>query len=110
MIVAFGKTVTLVRRSVSGQDADGNDTYAEQSIDRPGCVVEPRNSSELVQGQDLVIVGLTVYDPDPDPYLTTDLVEVDGERYEVDGLPGNYRSPFTATVGPQQVALTKYTG
>lgn len=106
----FGETVTLLRRALTGQDQYGNDVYSDTATDLRGCVVVPRNSSELVQGQDTIIVGLTLYAPAGTALAATDRFSVRGLEYEVDGEPGEYRSPLTGSRGPVQVALTRVTG
>jgi hypothetical protein len=105
--VLAGETVTLIRRTRTGQDSDGNDTWSTSEVDVPGCAVWPRGSSELVQGQDMVIVGLTVLLPTGTAVVATDRARVRGDLYEVDGQPGEWRSCFTGLSSGVQVALTR---
>lgn len=106
----FGETVTLRTRTVTGHDGDGNDVYGSTSSTVPNVPVWPRNSSELVQGQDTLIVGLWVLLPPGTDVSAVDVVTVYGKDYSVDGEPGLYRSPFTGTDAGVQVALTRVTG
>lgn len=107
----FGRTVTLIGRTVTGQDGYGNDVRAEARTDVPGCPVWPRTAgAELVQGQDTVLKGLGVLLPPGTDVAAVDAVEVDGLRYEVDGEPARWQSPFTGTVPGVQVSLLRVEG
>ena len=111
MIAApFGETVTLKVRAVTGQDSDGNDVYGTTPTTLEGVPVWPRNSSELVQGESLTIVGLTALLPPGTDASAIDAVTVYGLDYEIDGEPGRYRSPFTNTDPGVLVNLTRITG
>jgi hypothetical protein len=61
----FGETVTLLSRTVSGRDADGNDVYTTVETPVPGSVFAPFGSTELIQGQDTTIQNPTIYLGDP---------------------------------------------
>jgi hypothetical protein len=110
MNVPLGDDVTVIRRTAASTDDYGNDVFTTTETVVKGCVVAPRNSSELIQDQDIVIVGLTVYMPYGTDILSTDQVNINSVVYDVDGVPGSFRSPLTASKGPVQVALTRYTG
>lgn len=111
MIAApFGETVVLKTRSITGQDADGNDVYGTTTTTLEGVPVWPRNSSELVQGQDTLIVGLSALLPPGTNPAAIDAVTVYGQDYEIDGEPGRYRSPFTNTDPGVLVNLTRIAG
>lgn len=103
-------TVTLVSRTRSGTDAYGNDTWTTTETAIGGCVVWPRTSSELVQGQDTVIVGLNLLAPAGTVIQPTDQVKVAGTLYEVDGQPGDWTNPFTSWDAGVQVALKTVSG
>jgi len=106
-----GQTVTLVTRTLADEkDADGNDVYTETTTDVPNVPVWPRGASELVQGQDTTITGLSCLLP-PDVDVTAiDAVKVNGSTYEVDGEPQPYRDPFTGLDIGHQVDLTRVEG
>jgi len=110
MTFAFGETVTLHRRSVTGQDADGNDVYGDASSTLTGVPVWPRSATELVQGQDTLITGLSALLPADTDVSGVDKVTVYGDDYDIDGEPGHYRSPFTNLDPGVLVNLTKVTG
>jgi len=103
-------SVTLLSRVRSGTDTYGNDVWTTTETVVDGCIVWPRTSSELVQGQDMVIVGLTLLAPAGTTIQPTDQVKVAGVTYEVDGQPGDWTSPFTSWDAGVQVALTRVTG
>ena len=55
------------------------------------CAVLPRTSLEEGKGW-VVVAGRMVIAPYGSDILATDLVEVDGETWEVDGEPGDYEN------------------
>lgn len=107
---AYGDTVTIVSRALTGQDEFGNDVYSETSVDVPRVPVWPRASSENVQGEDQVIIGLAALLPAGTDVAAIDAVIVAGARYEIDGEPARFRSPFTNLNPGVQVNLTRVTG
>jgi hypothetical protein len=102
--------VTLLARTVSGTDADGNDVYSTASSTLTGCILWPRMSTETVQGQDQVIAGLMLLVPPGVTVKATDRVQVGADVYEVDGQAGSWVSPFTGWAPGNEVALVKVTG
>ncbi len=106
----FGSTITIHRRTGSTAGRDGAQTYVTTPILIPGCAVWPRVSAETVQGQDLVITGITVFAPAGTVVLATDTVTVDGLTYNVVGDPGSYSSPLTGTRSGVEVQLLRATG
>lgn len=94
MTFPFGATVTLVRRVKSGEDAFGNDTFSTTSQTVVGAY-SPGGSSEQVQGQDVVVTQPTVYLPTGTDLRAVDAIDIGGERFEVDGTPGEWQNPFT---------------
>jgi len=115
VIAPFTQQVTLVTRTVSGQDAYGNDVFTETSTVVDGCVVWPRDGNgtsgnEQVQGKDMVIVGLSLLLPAGTVVTATDRIVVNGLSYEVTGEPGHFSSPFTGLDPGVLVGLTRVTG
>lgn len=107
----YGTTVTILDRTKTGKDSQGNATYTwAPTVDVPGSVVWPRTSSELVQGQDLVIIGLNVLLPAGYSMTATQRARIDGVDYEVDGEPGIFTNPIEGTRAGCQVALTRVEG
>lgn len=111
-----GDTVTIVRPGPPTQDAYGNDVPGTPTeIPVPGCGVAPRDSTgsaanEITDARDTVISGLMLYAPYGTDIRATDQVRVSGQLYQVEGRPGSFRSPFTASTGPVVVALELVTG
>lgn len=111
-----GDTVTIVRPGAPTRDDYGNDVPgAPTEIPVAGCGVAPRDgtgagANELTDARDTVISGLVLYAPYGTDIRATDKVRVGGQLYEVEGLPGSFRSPFTASTGPVVVALELVTG
>lgn len=117
MTFPFGETVTHLDGTASvTQDDLGNDvrsfpvkaTYSK-------VPVAPRDgggtsSNELVQGQDMVVIGLTIYVPDRVVVDAQDRFMVRGEEFEVQGDPQFYQSPFTGWRPGSPVALQRVTG
>lgn len=111
MSFAFGRTVTLHSRGITGQDADGNDVYGDTDICVDSVAVWPRTSSEQIQGQDLVITGLVCVLPCSTDPSAVDAVTISGRRYDVDGEPGDYtRSPLTGSTLGWLLNLRRVTG
>jgi hypothetical protein len=105
----FGETVIIHSRTLGTPDGDGNDTWVDSDSTVNGVTVYPRASVELVQGQDTNIIGLTAVFIPAVSVLATDELTVRGERWSVDGLPGQYASSLTGQT-VTQVYLTKVTG
>lgn len=111
-----GDTVTILRPGAPTRDGYGNDVPGPPTeIPVPGCGIAPRDgtgagANEDVDARDTVITGLTLYAPYGTDIRATDQIRVAGDLYEVDGLPGSYRSPFTGSTGPVVAALKLVTG
>ena len=108
-----GETVTIITRTKSSQpDAKGNDVYTETPTDVSGAVVWPTGSTETLQRQDQVTTGLTVLLPASTPVAVTAIsaMLVRGLKYEVEGNPSDWRSPFTSRRPGYEVRLTRVTG
>lgn len=115
MIYAFGESVTLHSRTATGEDEYGNDVFTVTDTSLTNVPVWPRNSSELVQGEDLTIVGLQALLPAGTSVWSIDSLTVQtgayaGRSYEIDGEPGYYKSPFTGRDPGVLVNLTRITG
>jgi hypothetical protein len=104
----LGETVTHHKRTPGTRNADG-ETWVDADKRYSNVAVYPRVSVELVQGQDTNIIGLTAVFQPAIPVAATDEFTVRGERWAVDGLPGQYVSPFTGRE-LTQVHLTRVEG
>lgn len=111
-----GDMVTIVRPGPATEDSYGNDVPGTPTeIPVPGCGIAPRDStgsasSELTDARDTVISGLTLYAPYGTEIRATDRIRVGGKLFEVVGLPGSFRSPFTGSTGPVVASLELVTG
>lgn len=86
--------VTL-RRVNASEDAHGDVTEAPVDRRWGPCAVAPRFATEQTDPHaPSVIVGLTVYGP-ATAIGSDDRLIIRGLTYEVDGLPGEWQSPFT---------------
>jgi hypothetical protein len=83
-----------------GEDDRGNDGWIEDDpVTVPNCSVQPLDSTEyLTSASDQVVSRWQFFGPTDMGLKATDLIEVDGQRYEVDGSPGAFGSvsPFLA--------------
>lgn len=106
MSIEFGETVTVTRQSVNayGDHTDG----ATHTIS--GCAVWPTATTETIQGQDVVVYGLTVLMPPGSDVLATDTVTVRSTVYRVTGQPNLYQSPLTGTTSGIEVVLQAAAG
>lgn len=101
-------TVEHVAATVS-TDAYGDttSTYADP-VPVPGAVFAPRTSTErtdprvpaVVTGGTLYVQGITV---SPADHFT-----VNGQRYEVEGEPGHWVSPYTGRDFGYEVAVKRF--
>lgn len=106
-----GVVVTFIRPGAPTQDAYGNDVPgAATETDVAGCAVWPRTSDEDVQGRMQVTQGLNVVAPYGTDVRPQDQARVGGVLYDVDGDPGDWRSPLTGTRAGVQISLTRVTG
>ena len=86
--------VTLVS-TMTTDDGLGNTTETVTEESWGPCAVAPRYATESTDPRvPPVIVGKTVYGPTR-ALDSDDRLVIDGEVYEVDGLPGEWSSPFT---------------
>lgn len=106
----YGVTATFHARTVSGQDAYGDDQYTDATTDVPGCVFDPGTSTELVQGQDMLRTQPTLYAPAGTPVSDVDRVTVNGATYDVDGSPNALTSPFSGWSPGVVIRLKAVTG
>ena len=110
MTFAFPETFTIITRTVTGQDNDGGDVYGPVEVPVKGAFA-PQGSTELIQGQTMVLTHDTVYlevgSPTPKP---TDQIRRGTVVYDIDGTPRTYQNPFTGFVPGPVLALLRVTG
>ena len=100
-------TMVTILSTVTTRDKYGNETAEVTEVPWGPVAVAPRTASESVDPHSpAVIVGLTLYGPpvtiDPD-----DQVRIGGVVYNVDGEPGDWRSPFTGWHPGIEVAVVR---
>lgn len=89
-----GQTVT-VRSTTTTDDGLGNTTTETTETPWGPCAVAPRYATESADPRvPQVIVGKVVYGP-ARALDSDDTLVIDGVVYQVDGLPGEWRNPFT---------------
>jgi len=103
-----GETATVQR---PGGETRYGDKLPGTEHTLTGCVFAPRESTELHEFRNTVIVGLTMYAPAGADIRATDtVVRSDGTRWRVEGQPGVFTSPFTGWTPGVVVALERVTG
>jgi hypothetical protein len=110
MTFPYGQTVTLLKRVLSGRDEYGNDEYTNVSEPVSGCVVQPAASTENIQFTDQVDSGVTVFLPYGTDVSYLDALVIGGQKYEVQGVPGTWTSPFSGRSAPVQVSASRVSG
>lgn len=105
----FGEPITLIRRTVTSRDSDGNNVYNETAVSVAGGF-DPAIGFESTNAMDQVSTQPQVYLPPGTVVDSIDAVVVRGLRYEVDGVANDWRSPFTGWAPGVVVPLKKVTG
>lgn len=112
-----GKTVVVVHRTIV-RDAVGNETITETGqTSHDNVAVAPRPAEpqgelaeQVSRSRTLLVSGLTVFLPADAVVDADDRLEIDGELYEIDGLPTNWESPYTGWRPGMAVAARRVTG
>jgi hypothetical protein len=105
-----GATVTLVRRSVSGQDEFGNDVYSETTEDVGSCSIQQGSSRETLSFTDQVVTGVILFIPYGTDLTYLDAFIYNGVKFEVSGDPDVWQSPWSGNTAPIRVYGTKVKG
>lgn len=98
MTFPFGEPVTVLTRAQTGTDRYGNAVYGwpEPGTTYDRCAFAPGTSTEPVEpGRTAVLVDAVVYLPAGAEVGPADRLIVRGVTYEVQGEPGDWRSPYT---------------
>lgn len=101
-----GETVLISARTQTGTDRYGKPVYGwAPSVSVNGCAVAPRGSAEGPQvGRQQVITGVSVYLPGQPQVGPYDRLTIRGVVYEVEGEPGDWRSPYSGRRGTEVAA------
>ena len=109
-MMQFAEEFTLLARTVTGHDSDGNDIYSPVETPIYGAFA-PSGSSELVQGQLTVITHDTLYLVEGTPVPgAQDQIRVRGAVRDIDGAPEDYSNPFTGWHPGPVVRLVEVSG
>ncbi len=85
-------TETVKRWRATGIAGRHGEEPPKAPVEIIGCAVIPRTSTELVDGQNTVIVGSTLFAPGGTDISASDEIEwPPGRFHEVEGEPGDYR-------------------
>lgn len=101
-----GVMVTL-RSTVTDDDGLGNTTTQVVDVEWGPCAVAPRYARESTDPNVApVVVGKVVYGPTREIDADDTLV-IGGKAYQVDGLPGEWVSPFTGWDAGMEVPIKR---
>lgn len=95
---AFGEPVTVVRVTSGEPDewGDATDPVEERTVVE-GCAVAPLKQGENATTDGAVLLdGFTVYMPYGTDVAASDLLEIRGLVFSVDGVPGVWVNPYSA--------------
>jgi hypothetical protein len=107
----YGQTITLLHRVLAVEhDEFGNDTYDDVPVQVSGCVVQPSGSAEQVQFTEQISTSITVFMPYGTDVQPLDALIINGTKYEIQGIPQQWRSPFSGNTSPLQVTASAVTG
>jgi hypothetical protein len=109
-VFPYGVTVTLVKRTISGQDANGNDTYTEKTLQVSNVVFVPAGASEILTFADQTNTIEQFYLPWGTDVGAYDAIIFQGIEYEIQGTPSLWVSPFSARPSPIRVTAVKISG
>jgi hypothetical protein len=109
-VFPYGVTVTLVKRILSGQDASGNDTYTEKTLQVSNVVFVPGGASENLAFADQTNTIEQFYLPWGTDVSAYDAIIFQGIEYEIQGVPSQWVSPFSGRPSPIRVTATKISG
>jgi len=109
-VFPYGVNMTLIKRTVSGQDSYGNDVYAETPRVIGNCVFQPAGSTENLAFTDQVNTSDVIFMPFGTPVGPLDAIEYQGVRYEVVGEVSSWVSPFSGRTSPIRINVSKITG
>ena len=106
---AHPETFSIVTQTVIGVDGDGNDVYGPVETPATGAFA-PAGSTELIQGETVVLTHDTIYLTDGEPVPTAnDKIRARGNLYSIDGEPEVYHNPFTGYEPGAVLRLLKVT-
>jgi hypothetical protein len=106
----YGVMVTVLSSTETVDKYGDTDAAAATSSLWGPCAVAPRTTAERVDSRSpAVITGLTVYGPRV-TLKASDRLVINGDTYEIDGIPGDWSSPFTGWQPGIEVAVVRASG
>jgi len=107
----YAQTITLVRRVLAADKSEyGNDVYTEVPVSVSNCIVQPAGTVEDTNFADRVSQSITVFLPYGTAVGPLDALIINGEKFEIEGIPQEWRSPFSGHTSPLQVQASKIAG
>lgn len=108
----YGTTLTLRNGATSAEDPYGDSTDTTPTDVTWGpCAIAPRTSTERADSRaPAVVTGLTIYGPEASFTSKSQVVIPSGPysgTWDVDGIPGVWRSPFTGWAPGVEVAVKR---
>ena len=100
---------TVVRCRPGGVDRFG-DKGAEVRTEMAGAFAPASSSEDLVTRGDTVTTTATLYLPYGSDVVATDVIEISGRRWHVDGEPAQWSSPLTGRRAVCSVPLKAVSG
>lgn len=102
-----GNATVVIVSTTTTRDQYGDETVTTSEAAWSGAVMAPRFSNEEHNSSSpAVVVGLTVYGPTV-TLDSDDQLRIDGVLYDIDGLPGVWKSPFTGWAPGVEVAVKR---
>jgi hypothetical protein len=111
--IAIVSNATLVDANGDVVEESSSSSSSESSSSGvtpwPGAFFAPRYANDDVTNHGArVVVGLTVYGPPPPVALdSADQLVIDGVTYDIQGHPGDWKSPFTGWHPGVEVAVKR---
>jgi hypothetical protein len=103
----YGQTVTLLHRTVTGQDQFGNDVYESTSETVNNVSIQPGSHTERTGSfADQATTSLQMFLPWGTSIAYLDAIVWNGDTYEISGEPAAHQSPFSGHPGPLRVTAT----
>lgn len=109
-MMQFGEPITVITRTTTGVDADGNDADTETDTAVFGGFDPAIGSESTGGGKDQVSSQPQAYLPSGTAVTSTSVLVIRGLRYEVDGTPNVWQSPLTGRKPGIAVPLKRVTG
>ncbi len=110
--MTYGETITRLRREKVGEDRYNQPVYGDVPTELQGAGFDPGDATEsLTAGGAASSTTPTLYFYKSKPDIVRgDQIQVRGVKYQVEGDPGVWVSPFTGQLAGTTVRLTRSEG